>query len=290
MNLRVKAELMLVAICVIWGLSFIVVKGALAYASPVAFIATRFIVAGVASAIVLRASPRLFTLNALRAGIVLGLFLLGGYVLQVSGLVWTTPSKSAFITAFSVVLVPVMMALGGVPLPRSNLAAALAGFSGLYILLAPSHARGMNRGDVLTLAGSVSFALYIVFVGRYAERFDFRALVPAQLLVVGVGAALLLPFDGNASVKWTPAFLAALAMTAFLATVLAFSVQNWAQRYTPPAHTALILSLEPVFAAAAAHLITGERLSGRFIAGSALMLCGILISEVWGGRPAPIEV
>jgi drug/metabolite transporter (DMT)-like permease len=198
-------------------------------------------------------------------------------------------SKSAFITAFSVVLVPVMLAFGGAPLPRSNIVAALAGLSGLYILLAPSRTAGMNRGDLLTLVGSLSFGLYIVFVGRYAGRFDFRALVPVQLLVVGLGAALGLPF-GNARLQWTPRFVAALAMTAFLATVLAFSVQNWAQRYTPPAHTALILSLEPVFAAAGARLVTGERLGLRFVGGSVLMLCGILISEVWGGRPAPIEV
>jgi drug/metabolite transporter (DMT)-like permease len=290
MSLRVKAELMLVAMCVVWGLSFIVVKGALAYASPLAFISIRFIVAGVTSVVVLRASPRLFTWDALRAGMVLGLCLLGGFVLQVSGLVWTTPSKSAFITAFSVVFVPVILALGGAPLPRSNVIAALAGLSGLYILLAPSRTAGINRGDLFTLAGSVSFALYIVFVGRYAGRFDFRALVPAQLLVVGLGAALALPLDGYARVEWTPRLVAALAMTAFLATALAFSVQTWAQRYTPPAHTALILSLEPVFAAAASRLVMSERLGVRFIAGSVLMLCGILISEVWGGRPAPIEV
>jgi len=290
MSLRIKAELMLVSICVIWGLSFIVVKDALSYASPLAFIAMRFILAGATSTIVLRPGIRHLTSDALRAGGVLGLCLLGGYVLQVSGLLWTTPSKSAFITAFSVVLVPVMLALGGAPLPRSNVVAALAGLSGLYVLLAPSRTAGINRGDLLTLAGSVSFALYIVFVGRYANRFDFRVLVPVQLLVVGSGAALALPLDSYARVEWTPRFVAALAMTAFLATVLAFSVQNWAQRYTPPAHTALILSLEPVFAAAGSRLLMSERLGARFIAGSILMLCGILISEVWGGRPAPIEV
>jgi uncharacterized membrane protein len=91
MSLRVKAELMLVSICVIWGLSFIVVKDALSYASPLAFIAIRFILAGVTSAIVLRGGVRRFTWDLLRAGTVLGLCLLGGYVLQVSGLLWTTP-------------------------------------------------------------------------------------------------------------------------------------------------------------------------------------------------------
>jgi len=290
MSLRIRADLMLLAICIIWGTTFIVVKDALAYASPLSFIAIRFILAGLTSAVVLRGGFRCFNGDTLRAGFVLGVCLLGGYVFQVNGLVYTTPSKSAFITAFSVVLVPVMLALGGAPLPRSNIIAALAGLSGLYILLAPSGAADVNRGDLLTLVGSVSFGLYIVFVGRYAGRFDFRALVPTQLLVVGLGAALALPFVRHSGVDWTPGFLAALAITAFLATVLAFSVQNWAQRYTPPAHTALILSLEPVFAAVASRLVTGEHMGGRLIAGSILMLAGILISELWGARPAPIEI
>jgi drug/metabolite transporter (DMT)-like permease len=289
MSLRIRAELSLVAICFIWGTTFIVVKGALAYASPLTFIAIRFVLAGLTSAVVLRAGLQRLTRETLRAGAVLGVCLLGGYVFQVNGLVYTTPSKSAFITAFSVVLVPIILAVGGAPLLPPNIIAALAGLFGLYILLAPSSGSAINRGDLLTLVGSVSFALYIVFVDRYAGRFDFRALVPAQLLVVGLGAALALPLDRR-GVAWTPGFLAALAITAFLATVLAFSVQNWAQRYTPPAHTALILSLEPVFAAITSRLMTGEHMGGRLIAGSILMLSGILISELWGARPAPIEI
>lgn len=290
MSLRLRAELLLVIICVIWGTTFIVVKGALAYASPLTFIAIRFILAGLASAVGLRTDIRHLSWPALRAGLVLGLCLLGGYVFQVNGLLYTTPSKSAFITAFSVVLVPVILAVGGARLPLSNIVAALAGLSGVYILLVPSGTGGINRGDWLTLVGSVSFALYIVFVDRYAGRFDFRALVPTQLLVVGLAAAVALPFRRDARIEWTPAFLAALAITAFLATALAFSVQNWAQRYTPAAHTALILSLEPVFAALASRMVMGERMGGRLVAGSILMLGGILISELWGGRPAPIEI
>lgn len=289
MTPRVKAEILLLVICIVWGASFVVVKGALADASPQVFLAIRFILAGLVCAVALRIKPRDLDRQMLGAGGILGLFLLGGYVLQVHGLLYTTPSKSAFITAFSVVLVPFLGALGGVRLRAANVAAAAAGITGLYVLLAPSRLSAMNRGDLLTLAASISFGCYIVWVGRYAERFDFRQLVPIQILVVGLGSAIGLPLDAHPRLDWTPGFTMAIAITALLSTALAFSVQNWAQRYTPPAHTALILSLEPVFTLITSRWITGERLAGRMIAGSALMLTGVLISEVWGGRPAPIE-
>ena len=289
MSLRAKAELMMLGACVIWGTSFVVVKLGLSDASPLVFLAIRFLAAGILSALVLRVGPQSLSREGVRAGVVLGVALLGGFVLQTHGLLYTTASKSAFITAFSVVLVPLIMALRGAPLRGVSLAAAAAGLGGLYVLMAPSNLSSVNRGDLLTLAGSFSFAFYIVFVGRYAERFHFRDLVPLQLLVVGLGAAMALPFDRHSRLHWTPGFLWAIVFTASLATAFAFSVQNWAQQYTPPAHTALILTLEPVFAAAASRLITGEQMGGRFISGSILMLTGVLISELWGGRPAPIE-
>ena len=289
MSLRAKAELLLLLICVVWGATFVVVKNALRDASPLVFLAVRFLIAGFVCAAILRLRPRELNRSTVGAGVILGLFLIGGYTFQVTGLLYTTPSKSAFITAFSVVLVPVILAMGGVRLRTTNLLAAAAGVAGLYILVAPSRLGEVNRGDLLTLAGSISFGCYIVWVARYAERFHFRELVPIQILVVGLGAAVALPLDRQARFHWTAQFAWAIAVTALLATALAFSVQNWAQRYSPPAHTALILSFEPVFTALTSWWITGERMSARLVTGAALMLAGVLISELWGGRPAPSE-
>ena len=290
MTPRGKAELLLVGISVIWGASFVVVKGALADASPLVFIALRFILAGLVCAAVLRVGPRRLDRATLGAGCVLGLFLLGGYILQVNGLLYTSPSKSAFITAFSVILVPFIAALGGLRLRPVNVIAAAAGAAGLYVLLAPSRLGSVNRGDLLTLGASISFGCYIVWVGRYAGRFDFRELVTIQVLVVGLASAIAIPLDGPLRLSWTTKFTVAILVTSLLATALAFSVQNWAQRYTPPAHTALILSSEPVFTALTSRWITGERMGARLIAGAALMLVGVLVSELWGGRPAAIEI
>jgi drug/metabolite transporter (DMT)-like permease len=289
MSVRAKAELLLVAIAAIWGTTFVVVKGALVDASPLVFIAIRFCLAGGLLALVLSRGVRGFGRDVLIAGLLQGVFLFGGYALQTWGLVFTTPTKSAFITGFSVVLVPLILAAGGAPLRLPSVAAALAGLAGLYVLLAPSAASGINPGDLLTLGGSISFAFQIVLVGRYADRLPLRAIVPVQIAAVGLLATLSLPFTGRLRLAWTPGLLGAFVITSVFATAFAFSGQNWAQQYTPASHTALIFALEPVFAAITSRLVAGERMGARFLAGCILILGGMVISELWGGRLSPVE-
>jgi drug/metabolite transporter (DMT)-like permease len=289
MSVRTKAELLLATITAVWGATFVVVKGALADASPLVFIAIRFSLAGLLLALVLGRGLRDIGWGVLGPGLLQGVFLFGGYALQTWGLIFTTPTKSAFITGFSVVLVPLILAAGGAPLRLPSLAAALTGLAGLYVLLAPSGAGGVNPGDLLTLGGSVSFAFQIVLVGRYAERLPLRAVVPVQITAVGLLAAVSLPFSGHLRLEWTPSLLGAFAITTVFATAFAFSGQNWAQQYTPPSHTALIFALEPVFAAVTSFFVAGERMGPRFLAGCALILGGMVISEFWGGRLSPVE-
>jgi drug/metabolite transporter (DMT)-like permease len=289
MNVRTKAELLLVAITVVWGTTFVVVKAALADASPLVFIAIRFSLAGLLLAAVMGRGLRSLGWGVLGPGLLQGVFLFGGYTLQTWGLLFTTPSKSAFITGFSVVLVPLILAAGGAPLRVPSLAAGLTGLAGLYVLLAPSGGGAINPGDLLTLGGSISFAFQIVLVGRYADRVPLRAVVPVEIAAVGLLAALFLPFAGPLRLEWTPGLLAAFAITSLFATAFAFSGQNWAQRYTPAAHTALIFALEPVFAAVTSRFATGERMGLRFLAGCALILGSMVISEFGGGRASPVE-
>ncbi len=285
---RRKAEALLVAITFIWGSTFVIVKGALEDASPIPFLAIRFTLAGLLLFLVLRRGP--FDRQALMPGLILGFFLFGGYLLQTWGLSYTTPSKCAFITGFSVILVPLFMLLRGAPMRASNFAGGLLGLSGIYFLVVPSGFASVNRGDVLTLLGSCSFAIHIVLVGVYIRRFAFQHLVPVQILAVGLLALVALPFDRVRMLHWTTGLVGALIVTAVLATGFAFSVQNWAQQYTPPAHTALIFALEPVFAAFTSRWVLGEEISGKVFLGCALILAGMIISELWGGAsPSPVE-
>ena len=272
----------------IWGSTFVVVKGALADASPLPFLAMRFILAGLLLLAVLGRGQ--VDRETILPGFILGLFLFGGYLSQTWGLLYTTPSKSAFLTGFSVILVPVIMIFYGLKTRSANLLGGVLGLFGIYLLVAPSGMAAVNKGDILTLAGAVSFAAHIVLVGHYTKKFSFLHLVPVQILVVGLLSLIALPFVPDRTLHLTGRLVVAILVTAVLATGVAFSVQNWAQQYTPAAHTALIFALEPVFAALSSWLVMEERFGGRVLLGSGLILTGMVISEIWGsGLPSPVE-
>ena len=288
MSTRTKAEAFLVVVSAIWGSTFVVVKAALADASPLPFLAMRFILAGLLLLAVLGRGQ--VDRETILPGFILGLFLFGGYLSQTWGLLYTTPSKSAFLTGFSVILVPVIMIFYGLKTRSANLLGGVLGLFGIYLLVAPSGMAAVNRGDILTLAGAVSFAAHIVLVGHYTKKFSFLHLVPVQILVVGLLSLIALPFVPDRTLHLTGRLVVAILVTAVLATGVAFSVQNWAQQYTPAAHTALIFALEPVFAALSSWLVMGERFGGRVLLGSGLILTGMVISEIWGsGLPSPVE-
>jgi len=287
MTRRTKAEALLLLITLIWGSTFVVVKGALSDATPLAFIALRFSLAG-ALLLALVARGRLGR-ETLGPGLVLGVFLGAGYLCQTTGLLYTTASKSAFITGFSVILVPVILVFRGAPLRPAAAVGAGLGLAGLYFLVVPGGLQGVNRGDLLTLIASVSFAFHIVLVGHYAHL-SFLHLVPVQVFLVGLVALSASQFAGGLEMRWSTRLVVALAITSVLATAFAFTAQSWAQRYTPPAHTALIFALEPLFAAIASRLVANERLGGKVLLGSVLILSGMVVSEIWAGAaPSAIE-
>ena len=288
MSQRSKAEILLVVTTFIWGSTFVIVKGALLDASPFPFLAIRFILAGLLMWLVMGRGR--LDRQALLPSLVLGILLFAGFAFQTWGLTSTTPSKSAFITGVSVILVPLISLFHGYRLRGANLGGAGLGLLGLYFLVLPSGLGAVNRGDLLTLFGAISFAVHIMLVGAYTRRFSFQHLAPGQILVVGIVATLAVPIGPAWVVHWTGRLIFALAVTAIFATGFAFGVQVWAQQYTPPAHTALIFALEPVFAALTSRLVTGEHLGGKVLVGSALILAGMVISEMWGGAaPAPVE-
>ncbi len=283
---RLKADLALAFVTLIWGSTFVVVKEALGDASPLVFVTFRFTFAFLLLAALFHRRLLHNSSGILPAGIVTGGFLCGGYVFQTMGLQYTTPTKSAFITAMSVVLVPLLV----VALFRQRLRApAVVGvavaFCGLYFLTMPSGKLVAEMGDLLTLVCALGFAGHIVAVGHYAPRHDVAALAVWQVGAAAAFAILATPlahFSGieHAELVWTPRLILALAITAGLATALAFSLQTWAQRFTTPTHTAIIYTLEPVFAALTSYLILAERFGSRALLGAGLVFAGVLVAEL----------
>jgi drug/metabolite transporter (DMT)-like permease len=222
-------------------------------------------------------------------GVLVGLALFAGYAFQTFGLRETTPAKAGFITGLSVALVPLGQAVFLRRPPRRNsiIGAALATL-GLALLTLQADLT-VSRGDLLVFACAVAFAAHILLMGRYAPDWPPLRLAFVQITTVAVlsGAAALLlerPVPWPAGNVWFAA-----TFTGLLATALAFFVQSRAQQATSPTHTALIFAAEPVFAGLFSFLLIGEVLGPRQVAGSALILAGMVTAELRLGREGKQE-
>jgi len=276
---RWKADLSLVGITFIWGTTFVLVKSALDDVSTLLFLGLRFSLAAAVLAILAR---RVRIDRALVAGsLLVGTSLFAGYLLQTLGLRWTTPSKSAFITAFSVPLVPVLMGLAFRRFagwgPLGGITAATAG---LYFLTVPAGIGALNRGDLLTLGCALAFALHIILLGRFTRVLPTLGLAAGQIIVAALLSLAAVPWAEPATLRFSAVLLIAIVVTGLFATALAFSVMTWAQRYTTPTYAALIFSLEPLFAWLASWALMGEQLRGREVLGAFLILAGVIAAEL----------
>jgi drug/metabolite transporter (DMT)-like permease len=278
----VQADLALVLVTVIWGSTFTIVKSALAQVSPMLFIALRFWIATLVCIPLMARAVRKISRETLRRGTVLAVLLLGGFIFQTLGLQSSTPSKSAFITSLSVLLVPISGFLLFKHRPRLQTGIGiLLATIGLGFLTLDRLELSFSYGDTLTLICAVFFALHILFVGRYSPVSDYRQLVLLQVTICAGAGSLATPiFDQPPFLVWDVRCSFYLIITGVLATALGFYVQNRAQRFTTPNRTALIFSLEPVFAALFAYLILGHTPTAKEWAGGALILSGILLSQL----------
>jgi len=138
----------------------------------------------------------------------------------------------------------------------------------------------LNKGDLLVLACAFSFAIHIILVGKYAPKMDTSVLTTIQIGVSALGSWIFRLTAETFSVTISSYVIVALLITGIMATALAFSLQNLAQKFTTPTHTALIFTTEPVFAALFAYLLAAERLTLRGWIGAVLILLGMILAEV----------
>ena len=296
--MKVRAYTLMVLVVAVWGATFVLIKGALAHATPAAFNLIRMTLAFAVMAVGYHRYWRGIRRWQVLSGALVGICLATGYQFQTLGLARTTPSKSAFITGLMVVLVPLLSAIPrlrppGGHAPRWNaFAGVVLAFAGIILLTAPAGASAsglagflpdlgsINAGDVLTFGCAVAFAFHCIALGHTSPRIGFQTLALLQVGFCALFMAVSMPFIERPRVDWTPGLMGALAIAAVLATAAAFSIQSWAQSVLPSTHTALILTLEPVFAWITSFLITGERLGLIPACGAVLILAGIAITEL----------
>ena len=282
--MRILPALALLSMTVIWGWTFVLVKQGMTEIGPLSFLAARFIIAFLVLALLLHKTLRRIDRRALVRGAAVGIALFLGYLFQTWGLVYTTATKSGLLTGLSVVMVPIIASVALRKRIRAVawLGAALAA-GGLFLFVAGRGNLGaLNKGDVLTLACAVSFATHIILVDRFVRNTDYR-----QLLLVQIGTVGLLSLIGAVSIERSvPAvsgsLIEGILVTGILATAIALYVLNRFQSFSSASYTAIILTMEPVFAGLFGFLLLGETLGALQWVGGGMILAGIALPTIWG--------
>ena len=289
MSRSTKAHILLVLVTFVWGATFVQIKDALTDVSPLLFNAVRMAVAGAALLAVFGRHLRSLNRNAVRMGLLVGAFLWLGYEFQTTGLRLTSASKSAFLTGFSVILVPVFLALGWRRhINRWVVIGVITALAGLYFMTVPAGNSGglnlqsINRGDLLTVGCAIAFALQIITMGRAMQKYSFEQIATLEACFAALLMAASFPILEHPHILWSSRVIWAILVTGLLGTAAAFTIQAWAQQFMPPTHTALIFLLEPVFAWMTSYVLLHERLGLRAGFGAVLILAGIVISEMKG--------
>jgi drug/metabolite transporter (DMT)-like permease len=270
------ATLLLIGVTAVWGWTFVVVGSAVAVYGVMGFLAIRFLIAGVATAAVW---GRHMTLRTLKVGATIGLILAVGYLLQTWGLKYTTATNAGLITGLFVVLAPIIdRIIYKTKLHPSAWAAVALSVVGMTLLTGRLPTQ-LALGDVLVFGCAFAFGTHIAVLSHHSSRHDPGALATAQMIGLAVIFVFLWPLTEEIVAPPREVWFA-LALTGLVASALAYAIQTSAQQVLSTVKTAVVLTLEPVFAGLFGFLLAGERLTPLKFVGAALIFGAVLMSEV----------
>ena len=275
-------EAILILITMFWGGTFLAVQYAVTMSDPFFFVGLRFATAAIAVALISLKTLRGLTLRELKAGVAIGVAIAMGYSLQTWGLQSISSSKSAFITAMYVPLVPLLqwLCLGRMPGLMSCIGIVLA-FIGLILLAGPENnllALALGPGEIITLVGAVAIAAEIILISAWAGKVDVKRVTVVQLATASLVAfATMVPAGESVPPMSTGLVVVALGLGIFSAIIQV--TMNWAQRSVSPTRATVIYTGEPVWAGIFGRL-AGERLPLLALVGAAFIIAGVLVSEL----------
>lgn len=273
-------EALLILITMFWGGTFLAVQYAVTLSDPFFFVGLRFATAAIAVALISLKSLRGLTLKELKAGVAIGVAIAMGYSLQTWGLQSISSSKSAFITAMYVPLVPLLqwLCLGRIPGIMSCVGIVLA-FIGLILLAGPGdNLLALGPGEIITLVGAIAIAAEIILISAWAGQVDVKRVTVVQLATASLVAFGAMVPAGEAVPALSPGLIVvALGLGIFSAIIQV--TMNWAQKSVSPTRATVIYTGEPVWAGIFGR-IAGERLPVLALLGGVFIVAGVLVSEL----------
>ena len=282
------ADLSLLLIAAIWGTTFALLRESLRLIHPVELMAFRFTIAAVLVAAIYWRRVASMRSLWLWDGARTGVFLATGYLFQVFGLATITASRSAFITSTYVPMTPlaafllmrVRPDLGGV-IGVALVTLGLFAFSATEGLGSGGAMFALSGGDLWTVACAAAFAVQIIYTNVAARRSDYAAVTLVQLALSAAIGWILVAARGGLSVPLERVPWGIIVYLATAATAFVLTLQTWALGQTTPIKAAVIFSTEPIFAAIFAGAFFGERMAPIEIGGAALILAGVIVTELW---------
>jgi len=263
-NKKISAQIGLLIVTIIWGITFVMVQEALDDALPFSLLTLRFGLATILTILIINKNVFIFSKHEIFAGFFCGVILFFGYAFQTFGL-WkneffnhSSPTNSAFITSISVLFVPIILVILKIQKIRLRIwFAVIMATIGLYFLLLPGG--GINVGDFITFGCSISFALHIILQDYYIKnKIQLMPLFCIQMATVTFISIVLSFYFESQPIEWTTQLINAILITGIFATFLGFLIMIWAQRILNPTETAIIFTTEPVAAAIFSMLFAGE--------------------------------
>lgn len=288
MSLR-RQEIALIAVTAVWGSTFLLVHWAMQHSGPWFFVGIRFLIAGLISVVIFRRALRGMRWRDIGAGVAIGVMIYLGYGLQTVGLQTIDSSTSAFITAMYIPLVPLAQwaVFRKRPPAMAFVGAALA-FLGLLFIAGPdAFALTLGSGEILTLVSTLPIAAEIILISVFAGRIDLGRITIVQLLTAGALGILTMPVVGEGLPEFSWIWVGCAVGLGAASCIIQLTM-NWAQKSVSPTRATIIYAGEPVWAAVIGR-IAGERLPLAALIGGALVVLGILASELRLVRRRPNE-
>ncbi|MBU5613570.1 DMT family transporter [Geomonas sp. Red51] len=288
---KFRAGILLLITTFFWGVTFTVVKDAISKVDVFVFLSQRFLIAAAIMLPIALTRTNRIKIKLFTHGTILGIFLFASYAFQTVALKYTSASNTGFLTGLSVLLVP----LFGAAIFRHSVGTGIRWGVGLatpgLFLLCTDGSLSFNVGDILGAICGACVALHLLYTSHFTRHADSDVylLTTLQLSVVGVLSLASASLRGQEVFVWHPELLWTLVVCVLIATIFAFLVQTTMQKWISPAHTALIFCTEPVFAAAYAYNAAGERLGALGFLGAALILAGMVVSELLPDGPQDTE-
>ena len=279
---RNLATLLLISLTAVWGSTFFLIHEVVQEMSPADFLAVRFTIAAVAILAVFWRPMLALDKRQIRVGIGLGMLYAAAQILQTVGLAHTDASRSGFITGTYVVLTPILTAvLLRERIPRSTWVAVAMATAGLAAL--SLNGFGFGFGESVTLMAAALYALHIIGLGRYSSPAAAAGLSAVQMVVIAVVSLVAAAPGGIELPQGAGAWTSILYMAIFAGAVSIWA-QTWAQSHLPATRAAIVMTLEPVFAAGFAVALGGESMTVRMFLGGAMVLAAMYTVELIGRR------